>query len=70
MTHSCLPGADALSRESVGLMAAVMSGHTSLINEVLRQAGVPALAAAQVCVCVFVHMHGSPPRSMKGEEDT
>eukprot|EP00967_Tisochrysis_lutea_P020552 scaffold23310_cov16-Tisochrysis_lutea.AAC.2 len=47
-TNSCVPGADALSRESVGLLAAVMSGHTSLINEVLRQTGAPALAAAQV----------------------
>jgi len=46
--RSCVPGADAMARESVGLLAAVMSGHTSLINEVLRQTGAPALAAAQV----------------------
>ena len=46
----CVPGADAMSREGVGLMAAIMSGHTSMVNEVLRQAGAPALAAAQVSV--------------------
>ena len=28
-------------------MAAVMSGHTSLVNDVLRQTGAPALAVVQ-----------------------
>lgn len=34
------------ARESVGLLAGVLSGHTGLANDALLQAGMPALAAA------------------------
>jgi len=43
--------ADSVAHEGVGLLAAVMSGHTSLVNDVLREAGAPSLAVAQVGTC-------------------
>lgn len=48
LAHAVVPGASSLGREGAGLLAALLSGHTALVQDELRDGGDTALAALQV----------------------
>jgi hypothetical protein len=50
LLHSVAAGADSSSREVAALLAALLSGHTGLVQDSLREDGAQALAALQARV--------------------
>lgn len=50
LLHSVAAGADSASREAAGLLAALLSGHTGLVQDSLRENGAQPLAALQARV--------------------
>ncbi|GFR42994.1 hypothetical protein Agub_g3993 [Astrephomene gubernaculifera] len=50
LAHSVSAGGDSSSRESAALMAAMLSGHTALVQDSLREGGAQPLAALQARV--------------------
>lgn len=47
VAHAVAAGSDGLGREGAGLMAALLSGHTALAQDSLRDGHATALAALQ-----------------------
>ncbi|KAG2499410.1 hypothetical protein HYH03_002984 [Edaphochlamys debaryana] len=50
LAHSVAAGAEPLGRESAALLAALLCGHTSLVQDALKDGGCSALAAMQARV--------------------
>ncbi|GLI58425.1 hypothetical protein VaNZ11_000129 [Volvox africanus] len=50
LLHSVAPGADSSGREAAALLAAMLSGHTALVQDSLREDGAKPLAALQARV--------------------